>query len=102
MLSDQTTLPFGNLDLSKIVYGQYYLTLYFNGTVIGRIAQDPPLSFENGVLSGPGMSVSLSPVPEPDMRFLLMCGCLLIFIWRRRQPGFLAGGKSGQTVEGSL
>jgi|GEM_PF-5924384 len=83
MLSDQTTFPLGNLDLSKVVYGQYFLTLYYNGVAVGNIAQDPPLSYVNGVLSGPGMSIAVTTVPEPSMFVFLMLGVPAILIRRR-------------------
>lgn len=86
MLSDQTTFPFGNLDLRKVLYGQYYLTLYYDGVPVGRIEQDPPLHFDNGVLSGPGMSVSIASVPEPSMFSFLVFGLLVVFFLKSSKP----------------
>lgn len=84
LLSDKTTFPFGSLDLRKVLYGQYFLTLFYDGVVVGAIEQDPPLFFENGVLSGPGMSIAVTAVPEPSMFSLLVFGIPLVFV-RRRQ-----------------
>jgi hypothetical protein len=87
--------PFGSLDFSQIIYGSAEFSLFNDGVLIGKIAQDPPLTYHDGILSGPNMTLSFSlvPVPEPATWAMMLAGFggLGVVLRRRRARPELAG-----------
>jgi hypothetical protein len=75
LFSGISSIPFGSLDLSQVLYVQTEAQSYFNGIETGDIRQDPPVSYVDGAFVGPGISMAVvdSPTPEPAT-WALMAG----------------------------
>jgi hypothetical protein len=71
-----TGADLGSLDWSQVIYGTTDIRTFYNGFLVGEVTQDPPLSYHDGVLSGPDMTVTntVSAVPEPATWAVMMLG----------------------------
>jgi hypothetical protein len=82
--------PFGSLDFSQVIYGSTEFWVQNDGVLIGSVGQDPPLTYDDGVLSGPGMTATfaLTPAPEPGTWALLVLGLGSVGCGLRRRRAF--------------